>query len=113
MHVRIGHQSAKKPQDSLRAALSEWTHGATGRSRQRAHEDKLVLFDRNRTVLTEMTANIARATPAQREDLVRLLVERVDASDTAAQQIAWVPAARPFFQPAVGRYECPQGDSNP
>ena len=75
--------------------------------------DKLVLFDRNRRILTTMAANVRAATGAQRTELVGLLVERVVARDATVDpaDITWTPPARPFF--AARWLECPQGDSNP
>ena len=43
--------------------------------------DKLVLFDAQRAVLTTMAANVAAASPAQRQELVGLLVQHVQAAD--------------------------------
>ena len=76
-------------------------------------EDRVILFDRNRRVLTSMAENIAAASPIQRSELVRLLVERVVARDRQVRDsdIEWTPPAQPFFETRC--LVCPQGDSNP
>lgn len=69
--------------------------------------------DRNRRVLTSMSENIAAPDPAQRAELIPLLVERVVARDRRVNEadIEWTPPARPFFE--TRWYWRPQGDSNP
>ncbi len=59
--------------------------------------DKVVAFDRFRMTVESMAASIDRATPEQRAELVRMLVERVTARDRRVEDVAWTPAARPFF----------------
>ena len=73
-------------------------------------ENKVVLFDRNRRVMTDMAQNVARATPEQRAELARLLIEKAVATDGAVA-MTWAGPARPFFE--ARWWECPQGDSNP
>ncbi len=82
--------------------------------------DKLVMFDCKREILLSVAENIEHATPAQLEELVAQLVERVETADRRITRIVWTPPARPFF--AVGEVVadesgallwCPQGDSNP
>jgi hypothetical protein len=53
---------------------------------------------------------IAVASGARREELCRILVERIVVRDREVAAIDWAPPARSFFE---GRRECPQGDSNP
>ena len=53
---------------------------------------------------------IAGTSPARREELSRIVVERVVVRDRRLSSIEWVPAMRPFFE---RQRECPQGDSNP
>jgi hypothetical protein len=50
-----------------------------------------------------MAENIERATPAQRKELVQLLVERVESPDghIVAESVAWSGQARPFFASVV------------
>ncbi|MBA3877393.1 MAG: hypothetical protein C0498_10715 [Anaerolinea sp.] len=72
--------------------------------------NKVVLFDRNRRVMTSLAQNVAAATPQQRAELARLLIDRAVATDGAVA-IEWSGPARPFFE--TGWWVCPQGDSNP
>jgi hypothetical protein len=60
---------------------------------------KLVAFDRNRRIMVTMAENIENATLPQIQDLVRILVERVQAQDRIIDpdSIEWTPPARPFF----------------
>lgn len=73
-------------------------------------EDRVHSFDAYRARLLALPGAIAVASPARREELCRLLVERVMVRDPQVEAIDWVPAARPFFE---RQQECPQGDSNP
>jgi hypothetical protein len=76
--------------------------------------NKLIAFDRNRHVMVTMAENIERATRPQLADLVRLLVERVQASGRSVDpaSIAWTPPARPFFDQAALLVR-PRTDSGP
>ena len=56
------------------------------------------------------TKAIAVASPARREELCRIVVERVVVRDRKLDSIAWSPPVRPFFE---RQRVCPQGDSNP
>ena len=40
------------------------------------------------------------ATPDKVQELVALLVERVETADKRVSRVTWVPAARPFFRDA-------------
>ncbi len=53
---------------------------------------------------------IAAASGARREELCRIVVERVVVRDRQLETIDWTPPARPFFE---RQREYPQGDSNP
>ena len=53
---------------------------------------------------------IAVASPARREELCRIVLERVVVRDRRVEAIDWTPPARPFFE---RQRVCPQGDSNP
>ena len=63
----------------------------------------LVAFDRNRHVMVTMAENVDRATRPQLAELVRLLIERVQAKGRTVdpESIKWTPPARPFFEPAA------------
>jgi hypothetical protein len=52
----------------------------------------------------------AAANQARREELCRIVIERIIVNDRRVESIAWMPQARPFFE---RQRECPQGDSNP
>ena len=67
-------------------------------------------FELCRSRLLALPEAITSASPARREELCRLLVERVTVRDREVEAIDWVPAARPFFE---RQRVCPQGDSNP
>lgn len=81
-----------------------------GEMSQLAEGNKVILFDRNRQVMTSMAQNISAATTEQRGELARLLIDRAVATDGLVE-IEWSGPARPFFD-HVGGW-CPQGDSNP
>ena len=73
--------------------------------------NKIVLFKHSRRIMTTMAANVSAASPSQRAELVRLLIDRVTAK-SGNVEIVWSGPARPFF--GVNKWrECPQGDSNP
>jgi hypothetical protein len=61
--------------------------------------NKLVAFDRNRSIMTTMAESVERATREQLAELVQLLVERVTAKERVIDPatIEWTPPARPFF----------------
>ena len=78
------------------------------------------MFDRKREILLSMAENVERATPAQLQELVLELVERVETAGRAVTRVVWNPAARPFFtageviaDDAGALFWRPQGDSNP
>ncbi len=60
---------------------------------------QLVAFDRNRTIMVTMAENVEKATRPQLQELVQLLVERVQAKERTVdpESIEWTPPARPFF----------------
>jgi DNA invertase Pin-like site-specific DNA recombinase len=72
--------------------------------------NKIVLFDRNRRLMTSMAQNIAAATPEQKSELARLLITKAVATNGTVA-VVWTGPARPFFDVVGGWY--PQGDSNP
>ena len=74
-------------------------------------DDRIRSFDAYRARLLALPEAIAVASPARREELCRILVERVVVRDREVAAIDWTPPARPFFEKR--QRECPQGDSNP
>jgi Recombinase zinc beta ribbon domain len=85
--------------DATRADLAELPDG-----------DRIRTFDAYRTRVLELPDAIEAASPARREELSRIVVQRVVVRDRRLEAIEWTPAARPFFE---RQRECPQGDSNP
>ena len=85
--------------DATRAALAELPDG-----------DRILAFDAYRARILALPEAIAVASPARREELCRIVVERVVVRDREVETIDWTPPARPFFE---RQRECPQGDSNP
>ena len=73
-------------------------------------DDRIRSFDAYRARLLALPEAIAVASPARREELCRILIERVVVRDREVAAIDWTPPARPFFEK---QRECPQGDSNP
>jgi hypothetical protein len=87
------------PPRAARAALAELPDG-----------DRITAFDAYRARVLALPDAIAAASPARREELCRIVVQRVVVRDRHVEAIEWVPPARPFFK---RQRECPQGDSNP
>jgi DNA invertase Pin-like site-specific DNA recombinase len=87
--------------DAARAALAELPDG-----------DRIITFDHHRARLLALPDAIAVASPARREELCRIVVERVVVRDRQIEAIEWTPPMRPFLDQKRQR-ECPQGDSNP
>jgi hypothetical protein len=67
-------------------------------------------FDAYRARLLALPEAIAVASGARREELCRILVERVVVRNREIAAIDWTPPARPFFEK---QREYPQADSNP
>ena len=65
---------------------------------------------RYRTRLLALPEAIDLASPARREELCQIVIERVVVRDRELEAITWTAPARPFFE---RQRECPQGDSNP
>ncbi|HET9519691.1 MAG TPA: zinc ribbon domain-containing protein, partial [Candidatus Limnocylindrales bacterium] len=86
--------------DEVRAALANLPEG----------DDRIAHFDVYRTRILALPEAIAVASPARREELCRIVLERVTVRDRQVESIDWTPAARPFFK---RQRLCPQGDSNP
>lgn len=72
--------------------------------------DRIVAFDAHRARILALPEAIAAASPERREELCRIVVERVVVSNRQVAEIEWKPAAQPFLK---RQRECPQGDSNP
>jgi len=85
--------------DSIRAALAALPDN-----------DRIRSFDAYRARVLEMPEAIAVASPARREELCRIVIDRVVIRDRHLDAIVWAPLVRPFFEE---QRECPQGDSNP
>ncbi len=85
--------------DGARAALAELPDG-----------DRILAFDAYRTRILALPEAIEVAAPAKREELCRIVIQRVVIHNRQVAAIEWTPAARPFFE---RQRECPQGDSNP
>ena len=85
--------------DAAQAALANLPDG-----------DRIVVFDAYRARVLVLPDAIAAASGARREELCRIVVERVVVRDRQLETIDWTPPARPFFEK---QRECPQGDSNP
>jgi DNA invertase Pin-like site-specific DNA recombinase len=73
-------------------------------------DDRIHSFDAYRARLLALPEALAVASGARREELCRMLVERVVVRDREVAAIDWTPPARPFFEK---QRVCPQGDSNP
>jgi hypothetical protein len=73
--------------------------------------DRIANFDSFRAQVLSLPEAIAVASPARREELCQLVVDRVVVRDRVIERIDWTPAARPFFEKRDR--VCPQGDSNP
>ncbi len=86
--------------DATRADLAELPDG-----------DRIRTFDAYRARVLALPDAIEAASPARREELCRIVVERVVVQNRQLTAIDWTPAARPFF--GKRQRECPQGDSNP
>jgi len=81
--------------DATRADLSTLPDG-----------DRIRAFDAYRARVLALPDAIEAASPARREELSRIVVERVVVRDRRLETIEWTPAARPFFE---GQREYPQG----
>jgi len=74
--------------------------------------DKVVLFDRHRLVVQSLGDELAAATPEAIQQVVALLVERVETRDR--EVVAWLPTgpAEPFFDSALLSPWRPRTDTN-
>lgn len=81
--------------------------------------NKLVQFDRHRQLASSLVDAIAAATPDKVQELVALLVERVETANQRVVRVVWVPGARPFFRDVAAEADAegaqvwrPRRDSN-
>ena len=81
--------------DAARAALADLPDG-----------DRILAFDAYGGRVLALPDAIAVASPARREELCRIVVQRVVVRDRQLETITWTPLARPFFE---RQRECPQG----
>ncbi len=74
-------------------------------------ENRVMAFDPYRAKLLALPEAIAKASPTRREELCRMVIERVVVNDRQLEAIEWTPPARPFFaRLSQGRQRaCPQG----
>src|SRR5665811_2616779 len=77
--------------DAARTALAELPDG-----------DRIVAFDSYRARILALPEAIAVASGARREELCRIVVERVVVRDRQLESIDWTPPARPFFERQLG-----------
>ncbi|MDO8485539.1 MAG: hypothetical protein Q7S35_11435, partial [Candidatus Limnocylindrales bacterium] len=73
--------------------------------------DRIRTFDAYRARVLALPDAIAAASAERREELCRIVVQRVVVRNRQLAAIDWTPAARPFLEKR--QQECPQGDSNP
>ena len=88
-----------KARDETKTALAELPDG-----------DRIVAFDAYRARILDLRASIAVASSARREELCRIVVERVVVDAKHVAEITWTPPARPFFEKR--QRVCPQGGSS-
>ena len=88
----------QRERDAVRAALQDLPS-----------DDRIRSFDAYRTQVLALADAVAMASPARREELCRIVVERVRVRDRAVEAIDWTAPARPFF---ARQRECPQGVSS-
>ena len=73
-------------------------------------DDRIRSFDAYRARILGLPEAIAVASQARREELCRIVIERIVVNDRQVETIDWTPPMRPFFEK---QRVCPQGDSNP
>ena len=69
-----------------------------------AEDDKIVLFDRHRAVVRSLPDAVAEAKPERLQELVALIVARVETKAQEVVRVAWTPPAQPFFAAAGAEY---------
>ncbi len=78
-----------------------------------SEDDRLVKFDRTRALVRTLPEAMAGASRDRLQELVAMVVERVEAADRQLGAIVWQPAARPFFATSTLGIWCPWRESNP
>jgi len=71
--------------------------------------DRVVVFDAHRARILTLPDAIAVASPEKREELCRIVVQRVVVADRQVIEIEWTPPAQPFLK---RQRACPQGGSS-
>lgn len=84
--------------DSIRASLAALPDN-----------DRIRSFDAYRARVLELPEAIAVASRTRRDELCRIVIERVVIRDRQLDSIAWTPPVRPFFEK---QRVCPQGGSS-
>ena len=62
------------------------------------NNDRIRSFDDYRVRVVELPEAIAVVSPARREELCRIVIERVVVNHRQLESIVWTPPARPFFE---------------
>jgi hypothetical protein len=62
----------------------------------------VAVFDAHRTRILELPEAVAVASPIRREELCRIVLERVVVRDREVEAMDWTPAAHPFFEKQRG-----------
>jgi hypothetical protein len=88
----------RRQRDETQAALAQLPDG-----------DRVVAFDAHRARILALPDAIAVASPQRREELCRIVVERVVVAYREVIEIEWKPAAKPFLE---RQRACPQGGSS-
>jgi hypothetical protein len=84
--------------DSARAALAALPD-----------DDRIRSFNAYRARVLGLAEAIAVASPARREELCRIVIERIVVNDRQVEAIDWTAPVRPFFEK---QRVCPQGVSS-
>lgn len=79
----LSDEAYQAQRDATRATLAELPDG-----------DRITAFDIHRARLLALPDAIAAASPARREELARIVIERVVVHDRQVEAITWTPSAR-------------------
>ena len=94
--VRWGLTNRASRECAVRLGSAEARHGATAPVALPGDDSRLETFGRNRQILTTIAENLAAASPAATQELIGMVVGRVDTGDRAVAAIASTPAAAPL-----------------
>jgi hypothetical protein len=72
--------------------------------------DRVIAFDVHRARILALPEAMAMASPTRRQELCRIVVERVVIADREISEIEWKPAAKPFLERQLG---APKGIRTP